>query len=257
MSERARIISLGAGVQSSALALMAADGRWGVPPELAVFADTGWEPAAVYAQLSWLREVLPFPVAIASAGNLRDDSIGAASSHGRFASMPLHVLNRNGEKGQLRRQCTKEYKLAPIRRKLRALGYESVEMWLGISWDEVQRMKPSGLRWIENRWPLIEARITRSDCLSWIAERGYQAPPKSACIGCPYMDNGRWLDLRENRPEEWADAIEVDRALRHVSRIDGETFLHPQLVPLADAVLDPADVGQLNFDAECEGMCGV
>src|ERR1039457_3883021 len=173
MSARVPVVSLGAGVQSSALALMAAEGRFGASPELAVFADTGWEPAAVYAQLDWLTEQLPYPVERVSAGNIRDEAVAAAERHGgRFASMPLHLLNRDGTKGQLRRQCTKEYKLAPIRRRLRALGLDYVEMWLGISLDEWQRMKPSGLQWIENRWPLIEAKLTREDCKAWLAERG-------------------------------------------------------------------------------------
>lgn len=255
---RVPVISLGAGVQSSALALMAAEGRFGARPELAVFADTGWEPAAVYAQLDWLTKRLPYPVERVSAGNIRDEAVAAAAGHGgRFASMPMHLLNRDGTKGQLRRQCTKEYKLTPIRRHLRALGLNHVEMWLGISLDEWQRMKPSGLQWIENRWPLIEAKLTRADCQAWLAERGMPEPPKSACIGCPYMDNSRWLDLRENRTSEWQDAVAVDRALRHLPRIDGEAFLHASLIPLEDAVLDPSDVGQLDFDSECEGMCGV
>jgi len=258
LAARVPVISLGAGVQSSALALMATEGRFGARPELAVFADTGWEPAAVYAQLDWLTEQLPYPVERVSAGNIRDDAVAAADGHGgRFASMPLHLLNRDGTKGQLRRQCTKEYKLAPIRRRLRALGLNHVEMWLGISLDEWQRMKPSSLQWIENRWPLIEAKLTRADCRAWLAERGMPEPPKSACIGCPYMDNSRWLDLRENRSSEWQDAVAVDRALRHLPRIDGEVFLHASLTPLDDAVLDPSDVGQLDFDGECEGMCGV
>jgi hypothetical protein len=254
------VISLGAGVQSSTLALMAAEGRFGIVPELAVFADTGWEPRAVYEYLDWLTSELAGRIAVerCSAGNIRDDAVAAATgAGGQFASMPLHVLNRDGEKGQLRRQCTKEYKLAPIRRHLRARGFDSVEMWIGISLDEVARVKPSGLKWITNEWPLLEIPLTRSECVGWLAERGYPEPPKSACIGCPYMDNARWFDLRENRPDEWADAVEVDRALRHLPRIDGDTFLHPQLVPLEDAVLDPADVGQMPFDAECEGMCGV
>lgn len=258
-SSRRAVISLGAGVQSTAMALMAADGRWGDVPELAVFADTGWEPRGVYEHLAWLERELGDRIEVArvSGGDLRADALGFAEGRGRSSSMPLHVLNPDGEKGQLRRQCTKDYKLRPIRRELRRRGESSISMWLGISWDEVQRVKPSGLRWVENRWPLVEERLTRADCLSWLRERGYPEPPKSACIGCPYMDNGRWFDLRENRPEEWEDAVAVDRALRRLPMIDGDVFLHPQLVPLAEAVLDPSDVGQLAFDAECEGMCGV
>lgn len=41
---RIPVLSLGAGVQSTALALMAVEGRFGAVPDMAVFADTGWEP---------------------------------------------------------------------------------------------------------------------------------------------------------------------------------------------------------------------
>lgn len=51
-SIRLRILSLGAGVQSTTLALMAAHGEIGAMPDCAIFADTGWEPKAVYEHLA-------------------------------------------------------------------------------------------------------------------------------------------------------------------------------------------------------------
>ena len=51
---RLRVLSLGAGVQSTTLALMAAHGEIGPMPDCAIFADTGWEPNAVYEHLAWL-----------------------------------------------------------------------------------------------------------------------------------------------------------------------------------------------------------
>lgn len=73
---RLRVLSLGAGVQSTTLTLMAAHGIVGPMPDLAIFADTGWEPASVYEHLRWLMSpnVLPFPVHIVSAGNIREKS---------------------------------------------------------------------------------------------------------------------------------------------------------------------------------------
>lgn len=41
---RLRALSLGAGVQSTTMALMAAHGEIGPMPDCAIFADTGWEP---------------------------------------------------------------------------------------------------------------------------------------------------------------------------------------------------------------------
>ena len=47
-----RFLSLGAGVQSSTLALMIAHGEL-EPVDAAIFADTGWEPKKVYVWLDW------------------------------------------------------------------------------------------------------------------------------------------------------------------------------------------------------------
>jgi hypothetical protein len=86
---RLRILSLGAGVQSTALALMAAYGEIGPMPDCAIFADAGWEPKAVYEHLAWLRSsnVLPFPVHIVSAGDLRAGIVTGARGE-RWASIP-------------------------------------------------------------------------------------------------------------------------------------------------------------------------
>ena len=104
-----RALSCGAGVQSSALILLAARGE--IPRfDVAVFADTGWEPAAVYAQLDRLTGIAAkagMPVVRVSAGNLRADALDPGH---RFASMPLFTLGPNGERGMARRQCTSEYK---------------------------------------------------------------------------------------------------------------------------------------------------
>ena len=48
---RLRVHSLGAGVQSTTLTLMAAHGEIGPMPDGAIFADTGWEPLA-YVNIS-------------------------------------------------------------------------------------------------------------------------------------------------------------------------------------------------------------
>jgi hypothetical protein len=91
---RLRVLSLGASVQSTTLALMAAQGEIGPMPDCAIFADTGWEPNAVYEHLAWLRSpnILPFPVHIVSAGNLRADIVAGAQG-GHWASIPAVTRN--------------------------------------------------------------------------------------------------------------------------------------------------------------------
>jgi hypothetical protein len=259
-----RVLSLGAGVQSTTLALMAARGEIGPMPDCAIFADTGWEPKAVYEHLAWLIQQLPYPVYQVSAGDLRADIMSRSNTTGgRFAAVPWFMLMPNGDDAMGRRQCTSEYKLAPIRRKVRELlGGKTpkggAEVWIGISTDEAMRMKPSRVGYMVNRWPLIEQKMNRNDCLRWLERNKYPQAPKSSCIGCPFHSNQQWRELREN-PAEWADAIEVDAAIRKQPGFRGQQFMHRSMVPLADVDLSTAeDRGQGNlFMNDCEGMCGV
>jgi hypothetical protein len=263
------VLSLGAGVQSTTLALMAARGE--IPaPDCAIFADTGWEPKAVYDHLDRLEAALPFPLYRVSAGNIRDSIVARRNTTGgRFASVPWFTLDPTGKKGMGRRQCTSEFKLKPIRQKLRELvgavprqrlPIDSVKVLIGISTDEVSRMKPSRDRWIKNVWPLIDAGMSRQDCVRWMEERQWKAP-KSACIGCPFHSNAMWRELRDLHPAEWVDAVEVDRQLRqgNARGMKAEEYMHAARVPLDEVDLStPEDRGQSNlFNNECEGMCGV
>lgn len=270
MEPKIRVISLGAGVQSSTMALMAAEGDIGPMPDCAIFADTGAEPASVYEHLAFLESRLPFPIYRVSQGDLRAEVMGQAE-HTKYASIPFFIRKINGEQAMARRQCTYQYKLRPIARKLRELlGYKprqritpgSAEVWIGISTDEIQRMKDSKDAWQKNRWPLIEKSMSRTDCLSWLVSAGYPKPPKSACTFCPYRDNAGWRDMRENDPASWEDAVRADEAIRTVSahsNFVGTPYLHRSLVPLNEANLEPKTNNQIEFgfQQECDGMCGV
>lgn len=271
-----RVISLGAGVQSSTMALMAARGEIGPMPDAAIFADTGWEPAAVYEWLDWLEGQLPFPVYRVMRGEgLRADLLHACEQKMRVGSAfttrvgapPLFATVNGEPRGMLPRQCTREYKIEPIAKKQRELlGYKarqripagSAEVWIGISRDEMQRVRENYDAWAVNRWPLLEMRMTRADCLRWWADNGLPTPPRSACIGCPYKSQEEWR-LTRSKPDEWADAVEVDAAIRGgLRKTTSALYLHRQCVPLPEVDLTtPEERGQISFLDECEGMCGV
>ncbi len=266
---RLRVLSLGAGVQSTTLALMAAHGEAPIP-DVAIFADTQWEPQAVYDHLRWLMSVLPFDVLIVTQGNIREAIRDRRNTTGgRFAAIPWHTINPDGSHGMGRRQCSSEYKLTPIMHAIRdRLGKPgrayiapgSVEVILGISRDEAQRMRTARQRYMVNRYPLIEMGMTRQACLRWLDAHTYPRPAKSACIGCPFHDNNHWRTMRDNRPEEWADAIAADRALRigDARGMKAIEYMHPQRVPLDEVDLSvPVDPQLDLFGNECEGMCGV
>lgn len=264
-----QIISLGAGVQSSTMALMAAKGEIKPMPDCAIFADTGWEPKSVYNWLDWLEMQLPFPVYRTSKGNIRKDLENYIKNQ-RFASVPFYTESDKNNGGMLRRQCTREYKVDPITKKIRSLnglkprqrakGKINPTIWIGISLDEAIRIKPNIEPWISNRWPLIEKEMTRADCLRWMERNGYPEPEKSSCIGCPYHNDSYWREMKLKKPEEFADAVMVDRMIRNgVRGTKQRLYLHSSLKPLEEVDFrNLEDMGQINmFNDECEGMCGV
>jgi len=247
------VLSLGAGVQSTTLLLMAREGELDL--DVAVFADTQWEPATVYAHLDWLESVSTVPIERVTHGDIRALTVAAA----RSASLPFHMVQPDGAQGMGRRQCSKEYKIYPIRRWLREHGARRghpVRLVFGISLDEHQRMRDSGVSYAVHEYPLVERRMTRGDCLLWLEQHGYPRPPKSACIGCPYRRDSEWRNLT---PAEFADAVDFDQAIRGQRGMRGQQFLHRSCVSLVDVDLrSPQDRGQLEmFDEECEGVCGV
>lgn len=253
-----RVLSLGAGVQSTTLALMAARGEI-EPPDCAIFADTGWEPKSIYNHLDWLETQMPWPLMRVQKGDLRDDIM----SVGRRAAVPWHMKNPDGSSALGRRQCTKEYKIDPLQRAVRWLlgggtPKGGCEMLIGISTDEASRMRPSRVGYIINEYPLIDLRMSRNDCLAWMERRGYAKPEKSSCLGCPFHSDNEWRAIR-SRPDEWADVLAMDAAIRHQPKMLAEQFMHRSLKPLGEVDLSTAeDHGQLNmFENECEGMCGV
>lgn len=270
------VLSLGAGVQSSTLALMAVHGEIAAP-DCAIFADTGAEPKAVYEWLDKLESLMPWPLHRVMNKDGLLENIKRAVAGGRFAGAPFYTeneaFNKTDKEGQLRRLCTRDFKIEPITKKLRSiLGAKKGErlagrgtlvvQYIGISLDEIIRMKPSREKWIEHQWPLIDKRMTRWDCERWLQKNGYPVPPKSACSFCPYHSNHEWRHIRDHDKPAWNQAVEVDRMIRGgVTGTKHALYLHRDMVPLEDADLSTdLDRGQGSLDLfgnECEGMCGL
>jgi len=268
-------ISFGAGVQSTALLAMSALGLKGCPKaDVAVFADTQDEPRWVYDHLEKMKlwaKTHNLDVKTCTAGKLSEHATDLTRS--RWANIPLWTMGENGKEAPLMRQCTRDYKVVPIEKEVRKLlgfkkgeriaGKKMVQCLLGISIDEIIRMKPSRTPWITNSFPLIDARMRREDCLSLSSELGLPVAKKSSCVFCPYHDNATWEDMRVNHPEEFAKAVEFDKKIRDMTKrgVKQATFIHRSLQPLDQ--VDFIDKNQLRlwgddaFGNECEGMCGV
>ncbi|KUO04689.1 hypothetical protein AQJ67_10550 [Streptomyces caeruleatus] len=155
-----------------------------------------------------------------------------------------------------RRQCTGEYKIKPIKKKVREiLGYPYptripkdvfVEQWVGISTDEFHRAKDADVRYMRNRHPLIDMGWSRRDCIRYLTSIGLENTPKSSCLGCPFHGNSQWRNIRDTSPDEWQDVVEFDAAIRqgnaranaNGNHLLGQAFLHRSRIPLSEAPID-------------------
>lgn len=235
------VLSLGAGVQSTTVLMMAVHGE--LPGlDCAIFADTGWEPQEVYDHFDWLKaeaEKAGIPVYTVSNGNIKEESFT------KEISMPLFVDGTSDKGGMLRRQCTKNYKIDPLRSRLvelidRDWHHKIVDQWLGISWDEVERVSDPLSSWCRHRYPLVERRMTRQDCLDWMVAHGYREPPRSACVCCPYRTDREWLRIKDS--PHWDEVVEFDRHLRErKTSVKGDTYLHRARIPLDQVEFRPTD----------------
>lgn len=103
-------------------------------------------------------------------------------------------------KGHAQRQCTGYYRILPVRRfvkKDKPKGGQ-VELWLGISYDDLQSMKDPNVQWVKHRYPLVEKRIKRYDCIQNFKGHHLPIPSRSSCVICPYHSNDYWYSLYVN-----------------------------------------------------------
>jgi 3'-phosphoadenosine 5'-phosphosulfate sulfotransferase (PAPS reductase)/FAD synthetase len=267
------IISLGAGVQSSTMALMAARGEITSMPTAAIFADTQAEPASVYRWLDWLEKQLPFPVYRVTKGSLVKHCLSVKFSEKNkklsFSGIPAFIKQPDGSAGLSPRQCTHDFKIDPctkavnaVRRAAEVKNIQAI-LWIGISIDEIYRAKVHrNSPRIENRFPLFEHGFDRHRCLQWMKRNGFPKPPRSACYFCPYHNDAEWVRLKNDEPEEFQKAIrfEIDFQIS-VARtpMRGVPYLHRSMKPLSEVDFSTEEErGQTNlFNNECEGMCGL
>ena len=275
------ILNLGAGVQSTALFLLAREPDAKLRFDLCVFADTGEEPAAVVKHLDYLKSLGWPEIWVRSAGRLGDDLIQGRNSTGqRFVSIPAFTRGPDGKVGMVRRQCTAEYKIEVVNRTIRreVLGLKPrqripkdtvIHQYFGISTDESGRAERAKKRFAAIKhtvphWPLIDMNWSRRDCVEYLRGKLSYETPKSSCVFCPFKTNQSWRHLKHTDPAGWNRAVEIDAALRDKNSVATrgfrqELFVHRSCTPLplidfdalAPSTLDPMSVG------ECHGMCGL
>lgn len=274
-----RFLLLGGGVQSGTLVEMIADGVI-QKPDAVIFSDTGdegwWTLQMMQRYRSRLSTVgvkliqaIVWDGFYATQQKLSESALGV---HRDFASIPFYLINPDGSKGMLRRQCTDRFKIAPANKNIkfwlhqnRGIGkwlnkdetYEAPDIRLprdvyteclfGISTDEAERATSErGPNWQKPVYPLMDMGMSRDDCVAWLTERGYPIPRKSACYYCPFRDDLGWLEMQEFDPNTFERACQFDEYIRSEEfktrtamgqQLRGTPFLHSSRTPLREAIL--------------------
>lgn len=245
----ATVLSYGGGTQSAAIAVLILQGK--VPkPDVVVFADTGRELSTTW---DYMAEVTG--PALATIG-LEIQVVGTEWSRYDLMKSGRNLLpaytTQGGSVGKLPTYCSNEWKQRPVRRWLRAHNYNDCDVWLGISTDEIERMKDSGLKWYRHVYPLIElAPTSRAGCVALVENFGWPTPPKSRCWMCPNQGVDAWRQMRRDQPDEFRQAVELEAEHRQT---DKHWFLHQAAIPLVEAV-DLSEAQRSLFDGCDSGYC--
>jgi hypothetical protein len=155
MQEKIKFIAFGAGQCSSVLPFILDD------YDLIIFADTGWELPLTY---EWVKIVeKSFPE--------------------KFIWIKTNMPNTIKHHPPI---CTKKFKVEPIRRYLRSIKVKKAIKYLGMTYEEKDRITENSVKWVKHEYPLIDLKITRKDCQKYLLDNFGVVPPRSGCTICKY-----------------------------------------------------------------------
>ena len=287
MTRQFHVLNLGAGVQSTTLYLMSMAGEVQLF-DVAIFADTGEEPQAVYRHLEWMQSLKGPTILVRDAGSRLGDDLRVGrhpkgQGQALFAAIPAFTIIEGGEPGRAKRQCSKEYKTEVIERAIRrdVVGLAprrrvpkgvTVHQYFGISLDEKsrasriwERFHVTGESKFLPHFPLIDRMMTRANCLDWLKGKVPHEVPRSACVFCPFHTDAEWQRIKDRGGIDWERAVEIDHTLRTTGAVANRDlrqtmYVHPSCKSIDEVNFRPrvnAKELQLGFGVECEGVCGV
>jgi hypothetical protein len=249
MSDRTQLWASGGGVQSAAIAALIVQGK--LRPDLAVIVDTEREQSTTWQYMDTViaPALQSVGVTLHRVKKSKYATVDVWSSKGDVL-LPVFT-DQSGEVGKLPTYCSNEWKSRVMQRwATREHGVTAATQWLGISVDEMERMKKdAGNKW-HTRYPLIEHRMNRGDCQALVARMGWPQAPRSSCWMCPNHTQVEWRDIRNNKPDDWRKAVQFDKWIR---QRDPHAYLHADAVPLDQANLD--EINEVLFGHCDTGLC--
>lgn len=253
------VVSLGAGKQSIYMLLRGLAGEFKYKPDYAIFSDTESEPEYVYEQLEWVvrycKDKYDFEILFARKGNLMLDIENYVKGRiDRVSMIPFFLENGSLSK----RQCTLDYKIAPLRKIIQKIrNKEQVRLWIGISLDEIERVKDSPVKYITHWYPLVENRITIDQIVHYYNKNNIKEPGKSACLICPFHSWEYWSALKRYSRSDFEKACRFDEMIRKYPGLRNKPYLTRYLKPLREIDFSQHPSLFPELIEECEGLCGL
>lgn len=251
---RVQLWSSGGGTQSAAIAALIVIGE--LRPDAAVIVDTEREQSTTW---EYHEEVIA--PALARVGvtlhRVRKSQYEwrdlYGGENGDTLLLPVFTT-QSGDVGKLPTYCSSYWKREVVKRWANEQGFAAIDKWIGYSIDELWRVRkrqPKG-KWQE-RYPLIERGLNRSDCEALVLRVLGRKPPRSSCWMCPNHTQEEWRDIRDNKPEDWQQVIRFDR---HIRTLDPHAWLHPDCKPIDEVDLDDANGVLFEEGRSCtSGLC--
>lgn len=240
-------------MQSNAIAVLIVNGTLPAP-DLAVIADTEREMSTTWAYLQ--RWTIP---ALASVGVtlhrvLKSKYATKDLWGGTDGNTPLipFFTNQSGDVGKLSAFCSGEWKREVVQRwATKEHGVKAATNWVGFSTDELRRVKPTTGKW-HTRFPLIELKMNRGDCVALVRRAGWPEPPRSSCWMCPNHTEAEWLWQQQYAPKDFRKAVHFER---EIQKRDPHLWLHSECKPLDTVNFD--DKNEVMFGNCDSGLCFV
>lgn len=235
--KRIQVWSYGGGTQSVAIAALIIQGRL-AKPDYAVIADTGMEKQSTWDYMDRVVNPSMKSIGIQIERVSRFDweverSKGEAMGcFARKGDIMIPVYTTENGSGKLSGFCSSAWKKEVVNRwlsKTHGVTASKMRKWLGFSTDEPRRF----VKHIDSDDVFLPLVVgcpkSRNQCVEIVKEMGWPTPPRSNCWMCPNQHNDEWLETKQNRPDEFEKAVQLERVVRE---IDPNAWFHWQCVPL-------------------------
>jgi len=278
------ILSYSGGKQSSAILWMVILGIIEKPQNFVVLnADPGMENSGTYEYIKMMKTKMSennIEFYIVDGPNLYEDLINLKETKKKRIDNPAYWTKNKetGSKGRLRQSCTYHYKIQPmdkiirkileerfnISKRRKRIGENIVEKWIGFTYSEIQRVKPSPRKYFYFKYPLIDMEMSNQDVLDFFEQYNLSIPPRSVCNACFANGLNTLKEMYHNRPNDWKQAIEIDESIRNMSQVGirDEVYVSNTLYSLTELAKNnfffDNDEKDLEEDYSCDsGYCFV